>query len=141
MDISNIESQSDFIPDGCEEKNPEIECGDKESQAQKPYDREHKTRIYVYNGSILKSVKEIVCNEYKAVTIASSRAQAVSNVLYRFKRDHGLPIDTRLYLGNYFTNVCVTNKKRKKRFVQPKLALDFNNTEKENAHESNNENK
>lgn len=91
-----------------------------------------KSRLFVYSGSVLLD-KKIICNHYKTATIAISKAQATSNILYRFKRDHNLPVETDLYLGNYFKDNIPMDRPRRSRYMQPKLDLDFKTSKPQEA--------
>ena len=44
---------------------------------------------YKYNGGV-RYFDQIITTTYKAQTYASSEKQAISNLVYRYKREHGL---------------------------------------------------
>lgn len=117
--LESIKSQLDS-----DQKESGTETVDAKEHNKKHFGKLPKSRLFVYSGSVLLN-KKIICNHYKTATIAISKAQATSNILYRFKRDHNLPIETDLYLGNYFKDSIPMASPRRSRFVQPKLDLDF----------------
>ena len=53
--------------------------------------------VYTYEGPVL--VNDInVCNRWNAKTYAISGKKAKSNLMYQYKKEHGLPINTKIDL-------------------------------------------
>lgn len=50
---------------------------------------------YSYKGPVLK-FNTVVATDYKMETIAESKEKAISQMLYRFKKDHNLVPNTRI---------------------------------------------
>lgn len=50
---------------------------------------------WYYKGPVLK-FNDIVATDYKMETIAESKAKAISQMTYRFKKDHNLEPNTRI---------------------------------------------
>ena len=50
---------------------------------------------YTYKGPVMK-FNTLVATDYKMVTIAPSKQKAISQMTYRFKKDHNLAAHTRI---------------------------------------------
>lgn len=62
------------------------------------------TQLYLYQGSV-KSFGRIMTPEYKCYTEAPSLGKALSNVSYRYKKERGFSVNTRIELNPVFMSV------------------------------------
>lgn len=53
---------------------------------------------YLYDGPVRRFGK-IFDNRWRAFTYATSRSKALSNLAYRYKKDHGLVVSTKVRLS------------------------------------------